>query len=310
MDIKRDLTQLIGSTPLVELTHYSALHQLPARLAVKLESRNPLGSVKDRAAYAMILDAEERGLLAPGGVVIEPTSGNTGIGLAFVCAIRGYRLVLTMPENMSLERRQLLAALGAELVLTPAAAGMQGAVEEADRLAAQTPGSFLTRQFDNPANPAAHEGTTAQEILRDTDGQVAIFVACFGTGGTVSGVGRALKRHNPAIQVAAVEPAESPLVTAGHAGPHGIQGIGANFIPGNLDRSAVDLFLTVSTQDAQDTCREIARTDGILAGYSSGAAICAAARLALKPENAGKLIVALAPDSGERYLSSGLYEMP
>ena len=307
MDIKHDLTQLIGSTPLVELTRYNALHQLPARLVVKLESRNPLGSVKDRAAYAMILDAEARGALGPGGVVIEPTSGNTGIGLAFVCAIRGYRLVLTMPENMSLERRQLLAALGAELVLTPAAAGMQGAVEEADRLAARTPGAFLTRQIDNPANPAAHETSTAQEILRDTDGQVAVFVACFGTGGTVSGVGRALKRHNPAIQVAAVEPAESPLVTAGHAGPHGIQGIGANFLPGNLDRSAVDLFLAVSTQDARDTCRQIARTDGILAGYSAGAAICAAARLAQRPENAGKLIVALAPDSGERYLSSGLY---
>ena len=310
MDIKQDLTQLIGSTPLVELTRYSALHHLPARLVVKLESRNPLGSVKDRAAYAMILDAENRGQLSPGGVVIEPTSGNTGIGLAFVCAIRGYRLVLTMPENMSLERRQLLAALGAELVLTPAEAGMQGAVAEADRLADQIPGAFLTRQFDNPANPAAHETTTAQEIIRDTDGQVALFVACFGTGGTVSGVGRALKRHNPAIQVAAVEPAESPLVTAGHAGSHGIQGIGANFVPGNLDRSTVDLFLTVSTQDAQDTCRQIARTDGILAGYSSGAAICAAARLARQPENAGKLIVALAPDSGERYLSSGLYQLP
>ena len=303
MNIKDNLTQLIGDTPLMYLSNVQN-----ARVAVKLEYFNPLGSVKDRAAFAMIADAEKRGALSPGALVVEPTSGNTGIGLAFVCAARGYRLVLTMPETMSAERRMLLAALGAELVLTSGAEGMAGAVKKAGEIAAAHPGAFMPRQFENPANPAIHEATTAREILRDTDGRVDLFVASFGTGGTVSGVGRALKAANPAIRVIGVEPAESPLVTEGRAGKHGIQGIGANFVPENLDRSVIDEIVTVATQDAIDASRRAARDSGLLVGVSSGAAIAAARRLAQRPENAGKLIVALCPDGGERYLSTGLYE--
>lgn len=303
MNIKDNLTQLIGDTPLMYLSNVQN-----ARVAVKLEYFNPLGSVKDRAAFAMIADAEKRGALSPGALVVEPTSGNTGIGLAFVCAARGYRLVLTMPETMSAERRLLLAALGAELVLTSGAEGMAGAVKKAGEIAAAHPGAFMPRQFENPANPAIHEATTAREILRDTDGRVDLFVASFGTGGTVSGVGRALKAANPAIRVIGVEPAESPLVTEGRAGKHGIQGIGANFVPENLDRSVIDEIVTVATQDAIEASRRAARDSGLLVGVSSGAAIAAARRLAQRPENAGKLIVALCPDGGERYLSTGLYE--
>ena len=303
MNIKDNLTQLIGDTPLMYLSNVQN-----ARVAVKLEYFNPLGSVKDRAAFAMIADAEKRGALSPGALVVEPTSGNTGIGLAFVCAARGYRLVLTMPETMSAERRLLLAALGAELVLTSGAEGMAGAVKKAGEIAAAHPGAFMPRQFENPANPAIHEATTAREILRDTDGRVDLFVASFGTGGTVSGVGRALKAANPAIRVIGVEPAESPLVTAGRAGTHGIQGIGANFVPENLDRSVIDEIVTVATQDAIEASRRAARDSGLLVGVSSGAAIAAARRLAQRPENAGKVIVALCPDGGERYLSTGLYQ--
>ena len=247
MNIKNDLTQLIGNTPLMYLANYSASRGLTAKLAVKLEYFNPLGSIKDRAAYAMVVDAEKRGLVKEGTVIIEPTSGNTGIGLAFVCAARGYRLILTMPETMSRERRALLAALGAELVLTEGAKGMTGAIEKAAELASQLPSAFIPQQFENPANPAIHEATTAKEILRDTDGRIDILVATFGTGGTVSGVGRALKRHNPDIRVVGVEPAESPLVSEGRAGPHGIQGIGANLVPANLDRSVLDEIATVTT---------------------------------------------------------------
>ena len=250
MNIKNDLTQLIGNTPLMYLANYSASRGLAAKLAVKLEYFNPLGSIKDRAAYAMVVDAEKRGLVKEGTVIIEPTSGNTGIGLAFVCAARGYRLILTMPETMSRERRALLAALGAELVLTEGAKGMTGAIEKAAELASQLPSAFIPQQFENPANPAIHEATTAKEILRDTDGRIDILVATFGTGGTVSGVGRALKRHNPDIRVVGVEPAESPLVSEGRAGPHGIQGIGANLVPANLDRSVLDEIATVTTGEA------------------------------------------------------------
>ena len=303
MNIKDNLTQLIGDTPLMYLSNVQN-----ARVAVKLEYFNPLGSVKDRAAFAMIADAEKRGALSPGALVVEPTSGNTGIGLAFVCAARGYRLVLTMPETMSAERRMLLAALGAELVLTSGAEGMAGAVKKAGEIAAAHPGAFMPRQFETPANPALHEATPAREILRDTDGRVDLFVASFGTGGTVSGVGRALKAANPAIRVIGVEPAESPLVTEGRAGKHGIQGIGANFVPENLDRSVIDEIVTVATQDAIEASRRAARDSGLLVGVSSGAAIAAARRLAQRPENAGKLIVALCPDGGERYLSTGLYQ--
>lgn len=308
MNIKNDLTQLIGNTPLIYLTNYSKNHELKGRLAVKIEYFNPLGSVKDRVAYAMICSAERKGLLKSGSVVIEPTSGNTGIGLAFVCAAKGYRLILTMPETMSKERRMLLAALGAELILTEGKKGMQGAVDRAKELAEETPNSFIPSQFDNPANPAIHEATTAKEILLDTDGQVNAFVSAFGTGGTVSGVGRALKQQNPDIKIVAVEPAESPLVSQGKAGSHGIQGIGANFIPANLDRSVIDEVLTVATKDAYAASREVAKSDGLLVGISSGAAIHAAAQLAAKDEYKDKLIVALLPDTGERYLSLGLYE--
>ena len=303
----RDITDLVGGTPLLELRNYTARHGLGAALLAKLEYLNPAGSVKDRAAVYMIRDAEERGLLQPGGTIIEPTSGNTGIGLAAVAAAKGYKVVLTMPESMSLERRQLLAAYGAALVLTPASKGMQGAVDAAEALQKETPGSILAGQFSNPANAKAHYETTGPEIWKDTDGQVDIFVAGVGTGGTLTGVGRYLKEQNPAVQIVAAEPAESPVLSGGKAAPHGIQGIGANFVPGNFDRAVVDEILTVTTEEALALAREMARTEGVLVGISSGAALAAAEKLARRPENAGKTIVALLPDTGERYISTALF---
>ena len=304
----RDITDLVGGTPLLELRNYTARHGLGAALLAKLEYLNPAGSVKDRAAVYMIRDAEERGLLQPGGTIIEPTSGNTGIGLAAVAAAKGYKVVLTMPESMSLERRQLLAAYGAELVLTPASKGMQGAVDAAEALQKETPGSMLAGQFPNPANPKAHYETTGPEIWKDTDGQVDIFVAGVGTGGTLTGVGRYLKEQNPNVRIVAVEPVKSPLLSQGKAGPHGIQGIGANFVPDLLDRTIYDEVLTVAEEDAYATGRELAAGEGVLVGISSAAAVWAAAQLAQRPENAGKTIVALLPDTGDRYLSTPLFQ--
>lgn len=307
MNICRSILDLIGHTPLLELSGYTCRHDLPVRLLVKLEGMNPAGSAKDRVAANMIRRAEEAGSLRPGGTIIEPTSGNTGIGLAAVGAAKGYRVILTMPDTMSVERRALIAAYGAEIVLTPGAEGMQGAVDRAEALHASTPGSILAGQFDNPANPEAHELTTGPEIWEDTEGTVDIFVAGVGTGGTVTGVGRYLKTHKPSVQVVAVEPAASPLLSQGHAGPHGLQGIGANFVPENLDRSVVDEVLPVWEEDAYTAGRELARQEGILAGITSGAALWAASQVAARPENRGKTIVALLPDSGERYLSTPLF---
>lgn len=307
MNICRSILDLIGHTPLLELSGYTCRHDLPVRLLVKLEGMNPAGSAKDRVAANMIRRAEEAGSLRPGGTIIEPTSGNTGIGLAAVGAAKGYRVILTMPDTMSVERRALIAAYGAEIVLTPGAEGMQGAVDRAEALHASTPGSILAGQFDNPANPEAHELTTGPEIWEDTEGTVDIFVAGVGTGGTISGVGRYLKAHKPSVQVVAVEPAASPLLSQGHAGPHGLQGIGANFVPENLDRSVVDEVLPVWEEDAYTAGRELARQEGILAGITSGAALWAASKVAARPENQGKTIVALLPDSGERYLSTPLF---
>ena len=307
MNICRSILDLIGHTPLLELSGYTCRHDLPVRLLVKLEGMNPAGSAKDRVAANMIRRAEEAGSLRPGGTIIEPTSGNTGIGLAAVGAAKGYRVILTMPDTMSVERRSLIAAYGAEIVLTPGAEGMQGAVDRAEALHASTPGSILAGQFDNPANPEAHELTTGPEIWEDTEGTVDIFVAGVGTGGTVTGVGRYLKTHKPSVQVVAVEPAASPLLSQGHAGPHGLQGIGANFVPENLDRSVVDEVLPVWEEDAYTAGRELARQEGILAGITSGAALWAASKVAARPENRGKTIVALLPDSGERYLSTPLF---
>lgn len=297
----------MGNTPLMELSNYNKSKGLKARLIVKLESFNPAGSVKDRVALAMIEDAETSGLLKPGATIIEPTSGNTGIGLAFVAASKGYKLILTMPDTMSVERRNLLKALGAELVLTPGANGMKGAIARAEELKAATPGAVILQQFDNPANPAMHERTTGQEIWRDTEGHVDIFVAGVGTGGTVSGVGAALKKHNPAVKVVAVEPTDSPVLSGGAPGAHKIQGIGAGFIPKNYNPAVVDEILQVTNDDAIRTGRELAQKEGLLVGISSGAAVSAATRLALLPENKGKTIVALLPDTGERYLSTLLY---
>ena len=297
----------MGNTPLMELSNYNKSKGLKARLIVKLESFNPAGSVKDRVALAMIEDAETSGLLKPGATIIEPTSGNTGIGLAFVAASKGYKLILTMPDTMSVERRNLLKALGAELVLTPGANGMKGAIARAEELKAATPGAVILQQFDNPANPAMHERTTGQEIWRDTEGHVNIFVAGVGTGGTVSGVGAALKKHNPAVKVVAVEPTDSPVLSGGAPGAHKIQGIGAGFVPKNYNPAVVDEILQVTNDDAIRTGRELAQKEGLLVGISSGAAVSAATRLALLPENEGKTIVALLPDTGERYLSTLLY---
>ena len=307
MPIYRSVTELIGRTPLLELCNYERNHGLHATLLAKLECMNPAGSAKDRVAANMIARAEESGQLAPGGTIIEPTSGNTGIGLAAAAAAKGYHVILTMPDTMSVERRALIAAYGAEIVLTPGADGMSGAVARAEELHRSIPGSIIAGQFENPANPEAHEKTTGPEIWADTAGTVDIFVAGAGTGGTVSGVGRYLKAQDPNIKVVAFEPASSPLLTEGRAGPHGLQGIGANFVPENLDRSVLDEILTVTDEDAYDTGRELARTEGILVGITSGAAVWAAAQLAQRPENAGRTIVALLPDSGERYLSTPMF---
>lgn len=305
--IARRLTDLVGNTPLLELSNYNASKGLKARLVAKLEYFNPAGSVKDRIALAMIEDAEEKGLLQPGATIIEPTSGNTGVGLAFVSASKGYKLVLTMPDTMSMERRNLLKALGAELILTPGANGMKGAIAKAEELKAATPGSVILQQFENPANPAVHERTTGQEIWRDTDGQVAVFVAGVGTGGTISGVGAALKAHHPSIRIVAVEPADSPVLSGGNPGPHKLQGIGAGFIPKTYNSAVVDSILQVTNDDAIRTSRELAAKEGLLVGISSGAAAYAATELAKLPENEGKTIVVLLPDTGERYLSTILY---
>lgn len=292
---------------MLELSNYNKAKGLKARLIVKLESFNPAGSVKDRVALAMIEDAEASGLLNPAATIIEPTSGNTGIGLAFVAAAKGYKLILTMPDTMSVERRNLLKALGAELVLTPGANGMKGAIARAEELKAATPGAVILQQFDNPANPAMHERTTGQEIWRDTEGVVDIFVAGVGTGGTVSGVGAALKKHNPGVKVVAVEPTDSPVLSGGAPGAHKIQGIGAGFVPKNYNPAVVDEILQVTNDDAIRAGRELAKLEGLLVGISSGAAVSAATRLALLPENVGKTIVVLLPDTGERYLSTLLY---
>ena len=305
--IYTSIDQLIGHTPLLELGNIQRQLGLEARVLAKLEYLNPAGSVKDRAALAMIQDAEQKGLLGEGAVIVEPTSGNTGIGLAAVAAARGYRVVIVMPETMSLERRQLMKAYGAELVLTPGAKGMSGAVERAEQLVREIPGAFLAGQFTNPANPKAHFETTGPEIWQDTEGQVDLFVAGVGTGGTITGVGRYLKSQNPAVRIVGVEPAASPLLSKGQAGPHGIQGIGANFVPQVLDPSVYDALIPVTDQDAFAAGRLIARTEGILVGISSGAALWAAVELAKRPENRGKTIVTLLPDTGDRYLSTKMF---
>ncbi len=305
--IAKRLTDLVGNTPLLEFTGYNKEHGLKAKLVGKLEYFNPAGSVKDRIALAMIEDAEKRGLLKPGATIIEPTSGNTGVGLAFVSAVKGYKLVLTMPDTMSMERRNLLKALGAHLVLTPGAEGMKGAIAKAEALRDETQGAVILQQFENPANPAMHVRTTAEEIWRDTEGRVDIFVAGVGTGGTVSGVGEGLKAHNPDVKIVAVEPADSPVLSGGKAGAHKIQGIGAGFVPKTYNAKVVDEIMRVASDDAIRTSRELARTEGLLVGISSGAAVYAASQLASLPENAGKTVVALLPDTGERYLSTVLY---
>ena len=299
--------QLIGKTPLLELCRVEKALGLKARLLAKLECFNPAGSAKDRAAKAMLDDAERRGLLKPGSVIIEPTSGNTGIGLAAVAAVRGYRVIIVMPDTMSAERRMTIAAFGAEVVLTDGALGMKGSVDRAEELAAQIPGSFIPGQFVNPANAEAHYRTTGPEIWEDTGGQVDVFAACVGTGGTLTGVGRFLKEKNPAVRVVAVEPAASPLLSGGAAGPHRIQGIGANFIPQVLDRSVYDRVLTVEDEEAFRYGRLLGRTEGILCGISSGCALCAGVRLCRMEENAGKTVVVLFPDTGDRYLSTPLF---
>lgn len=307
MRVYQKITDLIGGTPLLELTNYEKANELNARIYAKLEYFNPAGSVKDRIAKAMLDDAEEKGLLKPGAVIIEPTSGNTGIGLASVAASRGYKVILTMPETMSVERRNLLKAYGAELVLTEGAKGMPGAIAKAKELAEQTPNSYIPSQFTNPANPAVHLKTTGPEIWADTDGKIDIFVAGVGTGGTLSGVGAYLKSQNPNVKVVAVEPATSPVLSGGKAGPHKIQGIGAGFVPDTLNTDIYDEILPVQNEDAFATGRALARSEGVLVGISSGAAVFAAAQLAKRPENAGKVIVALLPDTGERYLSTPMF---
>ena len=299
--------QLIGRTPLLELTHVEAEHKLGARLLAKLEYFNPAGSVKDRIAKAMLDDAEKAGKLKPGSVIVEPTSGNTGIGLASVAAARGYRIIIVMPETMSVERRQLMKAYGAELVLTEGAKGMKGAIARADELAKEIPNAFIPGQFVNPANPKAHRETTGPEIWEDTDGKVDVFVAGVGTGGTVSGVGQYLKSKNPGVKIVAVEPASSPVLSKGVAGAHKIQGIGAGFVPDTLDTKVYDEIIAVENEDAFESGREIGRKAGVLVGISSGAALWAAKELAKRPENKGKTIVALLPDTGDRYLSTALF---
>ena len=305
--IYKNLTELIGKTPLLEVGNIAKSESLKARLLVKLEYFNPGGSVKDRIALAMIEDAENKGTLAPGGLIIEPTSGNTGIGLAWVSSVKGYRLILTMPETMSIERQNLLKALGAQLVLTPGSEGMKGAIRVAEELKAQNPGSLILQQFENPANPAIHLATTAEEVWNDTDGKVDIFVAGVGTGGTLSGTAKGLKKHNPAIKAVAVEPKGSPVLNGGKPGPHKIQGIGAGFAPKNYDSSIVDEVVDVEDNNAIGASRLLAQKEGLLVGISAGAALYAALQEAKKPENEGKTIVALLPDTGERYLSTVLY---
>ncbi len=308
MNIAAKLTDLIGRTPLLELSNYNRNHNLDAKIIGKLEYFNPGGSVKDRIALSMIEDAEQKGLLNPGGTIIEPTSGNTGVGLALVAAAKGYTLILTMPETFSVERRNLLKALGAKLALTSGLEGMAGAIRKAEELNAEIEGSIILQQFKNPSNPARHKVTTAVEIWDDTDGEVDIFVAGVGTGGTISGVAAGLKEKNPNVKIVAVEPAESPILSGGKPGPHKIQGIGANFIPDNFDCNLVDEILTVRGDDAILTSRHLAQTEGLLVGISAGAAVFAARQLAERPENKGKMIVALLPDTGERYLSTWLYD--
>ena len=302
--IYRSILELIGNTPIMEPVHFTADKNLPARVLVKLESFNPAGSIKDRIALSMIEDAEARGVLKKGGVIIEPTSGNTGIGLAAVAAVKGYRAIMVMPESMSVERRTLIAAYGAEVVLTPAKLGIAGSVEKAKELAASIPGSFIPEQFDNPANPAIHEKTTGPEIYRDTDGEVDFLVAGVGTGGTLSGTGRYLKSQKPEIKVIAVEPADSPLLAEGKPSPHKIQGIGTNFMPNTLDRNSYDEILNATTEEAYSTAREFIRKEGFLVGISGGAALHAALQVAARPENKGKTVVAILPDNGDRYLST------
>ena len=302
------LTELIGNTPLLELTHWQARHGLKARVLAKLEYMNPLGSVKDRVAAAMIDEGIRQGKINKDTVIIEPTSGNTGIGLALVAAVKGLHLILTMPDTMSMERRNLLKALGAQLILTPGSEGMAGAIQKAKELNEEIEGSIILQQFENPANPAIHAKTTSEEIWRDTEGKIDIFVAGVGTGGTISGVGTGLKKHNPAIKIVAVEPKDSPVLSGGKAGSHKIQGIGAGFVPKTFDASVVDQIIPVSNDDAIRTSRELTAAEGLLVGISSGAAVFAATRLAQLPENKGKTIVVLLPDTGERYLSTVLYD--
>lgn len=305
--IVKRLTDLVGNTPLLELANYNKSKGLKARLVVKLEYFNPAGSVKDRIALAMIEEAEALGVLKPGATIIEPTSGNTGVGLAFVAASKGYKLILSMPDTMSVERRNLLKALGAELVLTPGAEGMKGAIAKSEELKTVIPGAVILQQFENPANPAIHLRTTGQEIWRDTEGKVDVFVAGVGTGGTVSGVGKALKAHNKEVKIVAVEPEDSPVLSGGKPGPHKIQGIGAGFVPKTYNAEVVDEIVQVKNDEAIRTSRELAKLEGLLVGISSGAAVYAATELAKRPENEGKTIVALLPDTGERYLSTILY---
>lgn len=305
--INKSLTDLIGKTPLLELTNYEKKNNLKAKIIAKLEYFNPAGSVKDRIAFAMIADAEEKGLLKKGSVIIEPTSGNTGIGIASVATAKGYRTILTMPDTMSVERRNLLKAYGAEVVLTEGAKGMKGAIAKAEELAAEIPNSFIPAQFDNPANPAIHYTTTGPEIWEDTDGKVDIFVAGIGTGGTISGVGKFLKEKNPDVKIIGVEPEASPILSKGTAGPHKIQGIGAGFIPNALNTKIYDEIVTVENEDAFNSGKEIARSEGVMVGISSGAALWAATLVANRPENEGKNIVVLLPDSGDRYFSTALF---
>jgi cysteine synthase A len=306
MKVAHSITELVGNTPMVEIGTLS--RQSGAQIIAKLEYFNPLSSIKDRIALAMIEQAEQQGVLSRGGLIVEPTSGNTGIGLAFVAASRGYKMILTMPESMSMERRKLLKVLGAELVLTPAAQGMKGAIAMARQIHEEHPGSFMPQQFDNQANPAVHKRTTAEEIWRDTDGQVDIFVAGVGTGGTITGVGEVLKQRNPAVQVVAVEPQESSVLSGEPAGPHRIQGIGAGFVPGVLNSTIYDEVVRVHSDEAGEMARQLARTEGLLVGISSGAAAVGALKVASRPENQGKRIVVILPDSGERYLSTWVFE--